>query len=241
MEMSVIDQARRKFLYLVLILAVIQAGAFLVYDILIPPALAKDLILNIGTILITGASYLWTKKSSDTKNISRVLAAVFMLALFYFTYTVVNPFLAGVFFPIFPLFAFFLRGKKEGIIWLVVYLAGIFAYFSAAYFGLISAPYLFSSGLTTVIISLFIYLLVIYFYVDVEEKSRQLLTNQSQKQEEINKQLTLEVEARKKAELELRQNAERLKEMNDAMVGRELKMTELKKKIVQLEEERGKQ
>src|SRR3990172_6342523 len=145
MEMSVIDQARKKFLYLVLILAVVQAAAFLVYDILVPPALAKDLILNIGTILITGASYLWTKKSSDTKNISRVLAAVFMLALFYFTYAVVNPFLAGVFFPMFPLFAFFLRGKKEGIIWLVVYLTATFAYFSVAYFGLISAPYLFSS------------------------------------------------------------------------------------------------
>ena len=234
MEMSVIDQARKKFIYLVSVVGFVQAVVFLIYNLLVPPVLAKDLILNAGTALIMGILYIWVKKSSDIKNIARAVTAAFMLIFFYFSYTVKNPFLAGVFFPIFPLFAFFLRGKKEGVVWLSVFLVAAAAYFSAAYFALISVPYLLSLNPAIHIVNLFLYVLVIYFYVDVEEKSRQLLTNQSQKQQEINKQLTLEVEARKKAELELRQNADRLKQMNDVMVGRELKMREMKEEIERL-------
>src|SRR3989344_2099272 len=100
MEMSVIDQARKKFIYLVSVVGFVQAVVFLIYNLLVPPVLAKDLILNAGTALIMGILYIWVKKSSDIKNIARAVTAAFMLIFFYFSYTVKNPFLAGDFFPI---------------------------------------------------------------------------------------------------------------------------------------------
>ena len=175
MEMSVVDQVRKKFIVLVAAIGILQAIAFLIGDLLFPPVLTKDLVLNLGTALIMGILYLWVRKASDIKNVARALTLALMLILLYFTYTVANPFLAGLFFPIFPLFAFFLRGKKEGTVWLIFFLIVTAVYFLGAYLGLIKAPYLLSSGPLVPVVSFFLYILVTYFYVDIEEKSKQLL------------------------------------------------------------------
>lgn len=183
MEMSVVDRSRLKFIGLILVMSFVQALIFLVDDLLTPPSEAKDLIFNGGTIIITAMLYGWSRKVGDIELFAKAITGAVMFALIYLAYTAVNPFIAGMFLPMFPLVAFFLRGKKEGMGWLALFLLVMAAYFLAAYVGVVDRAYLLSSGILIQIVNLVLYVAVIYFYVDVEDKSRVLLADQTDRQD----------------------------------------------------------
>lgn len=234
MELSIIDQARKRFTYFYIILWTAQSLGFLIYEIFwFRPFDVGGIISNIITIPIMVVLFFWTKGASNIKNITRMTTFLTLIGVSYLIFVAKDPFTVGIFFPIFPIVSFLFVGKKEGTFWLIPFFVLSALYLFGSGFGLFEPPKFLINPLIY-LISIIIYLLWVYFYVDLEEKSRQLLSSQSQKQEEVNRQLMFEIEAKKKAESDLLRSSAEVKKMNDLMVGRELKMAELKKENEEL-------
>jgi len=84
----------------------------------------------------------------------------------------------GYFLPLFPLFAFFLTGKKEGVAWPFIFGLVYLSLFLLTILKLIHTPLSTFVFLITASDLLF-YLIVIYLFVDVQAKARTILTQQS--------------------------------------------------------------
>lgn len=234
-ESDLVLQSQKFFLRLVAFLGIGQAVFFLFAELMIYQQFHLiNVAFNLGTIILMIILLLFVKNDKTVIYAARLLLMATLFLIFYFPFFANDQLELGYFLPLFPLFAFFLTGKKEGILWLIFFGSVYLSLFVATTLGLIHTPlntYVFLISAS----DLLFYLVVTYLFVDVQSKARIVLKQQANDLVEINNQLANEVETRKKTEQSLTQQTKQLSDLNKTMVDREHKMIELKKRVRELE------
>lgn len=231
---SIIVDARRRFIVILSVLGVGQAIVFMAVRFFQDGSIGPwDLGYNLVTIVVMTGIYFWAKKEEKVTRVSLVVILLGFISVFMLSSYTPNTSEVGSYFPLFPLLAFFLAGKRGGLVWFGIFITSFVAYLVLAATGIIhplsvvEEPFIY-------VVTLGFYLLMVYFFVDVQEKSQKVLNDQTLKEKQINQRLVQEVVARKKVEAELVEKGGRLEKINKVMVGRELEMVELKKEIAKL-------
>jgi len=134
-----------------------------------------------------------------------------------------------------PSITFFIYGKKIGTVLAIAFTIAAITY-NNLFAHFYPAPAIFQLVFTLATLTL-----LLYFYEDIKEKTQNLLQRRDEEIQKTNDLLKEEIETRKAAQEQLALNLkkitmqkEELERFNRLVVGRELKMAEMKKEIEEL-------
>lgn len=146
-------------------------------------------------------------------------------------------------------YAYFLADKPTSRLWVGILVLADLILLALHIFKIIVIPYS-PAALINYFAALSVFNFCMLFYQGAFYKFEQLVKNEASELEVLNAKLSKEISnrkqieaalneeinSRKKAESELNERAEMMSKLNDLMVGRELKMVELKEQIKNLKE-----
>ena len=133
----------------------------------------------------------------------------------------------------FPIVAFYFKGKKYGSYWSIVLLAYLVVLFTLKQFDIHLTP-LDPTPIRQATMSYILMVIFIYSYANAMEKKEEIIKNSATKLNKLNSTLTITNKKLKKQYKESQDRTEELEKINKLTVGRELRMTELKKEIEEL-------
>lgn len=199
---------------------------FVYRNFLLGPAellLASTIALN-ALSLYFGASVLFVR------NILILVVSV-SLAVMQLTGGIQD---TGIFwFYVMPTSVFFLSGRRGGVFWMgVVFLFSITIVFLQTY-GVVDTPY---STVTVrqMLFSLLVASVMVYAYEKRVESENVGSRRKTKELMKLNEDLAQEIASRREAEKQLTSRTDELERTNRLLVGRELRMIELKKEIKKL-------
>jgi signal transduction histidine kinase len=146
--------------------------------------------------VITLANIVILRMTKNVINSSRLVIFITIIALL-FLFLTGGLEQTGIFwYYTLPIIAFFLRGKKEGIVWVsILILATLLAFFIQST-GYLTIPYSFIT-IRQLLYSVLVVTVFIYFYQDMNETNQKIIENRSEKLLASNKQLEEEIEKSK--------------------------------------------
>ena len=133
----------------------------------------------------------------------------------------------------FPAIAFFLVGRKKGLLSTAFLLLVFILLYAFHALDLLALPYS-DFTLQMFLVTFIVTSMLFYFYQLSIERGNNLILRQSITLRNANKRLEEEVRERKKYSEELKKEKEEFENLNKLMIGRELRINELKKKMAQI-------
>lgn len=211
------DVSARRRVEFVLSFTLVGLPTFLLFGYLnvVSGEVAAGLIeLAIAVIVVLNVAALRLTKRTDIAASVMLVVVLFALLFLLFDGGISN---TGPFwFAIFPALAFFLKDKREGVIWVSVLYFGILAVVAADELGIAASPFTFDV-LRQLLASYVVISVLLYLYADSNERGEATIAIRDHDLREANRALSREVNRRKRRESELQDAVAKLDAKNRAL------------------------
>lgn len=199
-----------------------------VFFFLYPNLLLGTVYLIVLIIVLPTTIYFF--KTNNSAIVTRVIGIVGTVTLMFNVATgaIAN---TGILFAFpFPIACFYLMKRKESVFWIGISIIGLSSLIPISFLKVYSLPYSlpYYGGF---IFSYTLSFLMLQFYTKQKEKADSLVLQRNQEIIAVNKQLEESLHTQGKLNDELAKKTDDLSKINQLMLGRELKMIELKEEL----------
>lgn len=223
-----VNLRRIRFMYIFTVVSQIFFIGFGIVNLFTGNYISASVEIIIGLVFVLNAFVY-----HYSKNQKLAYSTILILLFAFFLYMISDGGLAssGLYWMfISPVVAFFLLGKKSGLYWSFYLIIFLLLCIVLQHINLISLAFE-PATIMMAIAALIMETIFVYIYEYINEYISEYVHDKQRDLQEINANLKKEIISKKRTEKKLQNKLEESEKLNQLMVGRELKINELKKQI----------